>query len=248
MVDRTGAEIVKAIRDTIAYAFRERHAEGEIRIQKRWDEYRRERLEGILQPVLESAESGEFQPKARPSPDWEHMFCSTAPNSDEGISDLWSRILAGELENPGSVPKKLMRTLETLTREEAETFISICRFTALVPEMPRLMVFTEPEFREVFTPPNHLARTELEATGLIRHTQNEFIAVQGKLIVAHYYGSEASRISQSEMGDWHFTKEGVALYRVAQSSITPDEQFRSWLLDEWPLIGPGGVKEPTVVA
>ncbi len=168
---------------------------------------------------------------------------STVPNSEEGLSSLWSRILMGELESPGSVPKKLMRILETLTREEAETFMSICRFTASVVETPRLMVFTEPEFMEVFTPPNHLARTDLEAAGLIRHTQNEFTAVHGKLIVAHYYGSEAARVSQVELGDWHFTKEGSALYRVARSSIMPDEQFRSWFLNEWPLIGPGRVKD-----
>ena len=242
-MDRTGAEIVKAMRDSIAYAFRERSAEGEIRIQKRWDEYRSERLEEIVQPLLESAEAGEFQPEARPSRDWEHMFYSTVPNSEEGLSSLWSRILMGELESPGSVPKKLMRILETLTREEAETFMSICRFTASVVETPRLMVFTEPEFMEVFTPPNHLARTDLEAAGLIRHTQNEFTAVHGKLIVAHYYGSEAARVSQVELGDWHFTKEGSALYRVARSSIMPDEQFRSWFLNEWPLIGPGRVKD-----
>ena len=244
MLDRTGAEVVKALRAAVEYAYRDRRTAGAIRNQQQWDKYEQDRLREIIMPVVERAEAGAIELKGLPSPSWERMFYSTAFNSDEGLLSTWSNILAGEMESPGSVPRRLMRMLEVVTKQEADVFVSLCRFVVTLAETPRLLVFGDSEYKDVFTPPTYLERAMLAAAGLLR-SSHEHIEVGQKLLRAQYYGSEAERLSYAEMGDWHFTIEGVALYKASRHLVSPDERFRSWLLDEWPRFGPGRVKEPS---
>lgn len=46
--------------------------------------------------------------------------------SDEDLQELWGKVLAGELDAPGSIPKSVARILSELEKAQAETFLSLC--------------------------------------------------------------------------------------------------------------------------
>ena len=61
------------------------------------------------------------------NPEFRHRWISEASNvSDETLQDLWARLLAGELEFPGSVSNDTMSIARDLTKERAEEFQILC--------------------------------------------------------------------------------------------------------------------------
>ena len=61
------------------------------------------------------------------NPEFRHRWISEASNvSDETLQDLWARLLAGELEFPGSVSNDTMSIARDLTKERAEQFQILC--------------------------------------------------------------------------------------------------------------------------
>ena len=61
------------------------------------------------------------------NPEFRHRWISEASNvSDETLQDLWARLLAGELESPGSVSNDTMSIARDLTKERAEEFQTLC--------------------------------------------------------------------------------------------------------------------------
>ncbi len=61
------------------------------------------------------------------SPEFRHRWISEASNvSDETLQNLWARLLAGELESPGSVSNDTMSIARDLKRERAEEFQTLC--------------------------------------------------------------------------------------------------------------------------
>ena len=64
---------------------------------------------------------GKFRPEFR------HRWTTETSNvSDETLQDLWARLLAGELETPGSVSNDTMSIARDLTKERAEEFQILC--------------------------------------------------------------------------------------------------------------------------
>ena len=61
------------------------------------------------------------------SPEFRRRWISEASNvSDETLQDLWARLLAGELESPGSVSNDTMSIARDLKKERAEEFQTLC--------------------------------------------------------------------------------------------------------------------------
>lgn len=59
--------------------------------------------------------------------DWVLQFFDYAQDvCDEDMQKLWSRILAGEVAEPGSYSKRTLQFLRTLDKDEAEAFTKIC--------------------------------------------------------------------------------------------------------------------------
>ena len=64
------------------------------------------------------------------SPEFRHRWISEASNvSDETLQDLWARLLAGELESPGSVSNDTMSIARDLSKERAGEFQTLCSAT-----------------------------------------------------------------------------------------------------------------------
>ena len=61
------------------------------------------------------------------NPEFRRRWISEASNvSDETLQDLWARLLAGELESPGSVSNDTMSIARDLTKERAGEFQTLC--------------------------------------------------------------------------------------------------------------------------
>ena len=61
------------------------------------------------------------------NPEFRRRWISEASNvSDETLQDLWARLLAGELESPGSVSNDTMSIARDLKKERAEEFQILC--------------------------------------------------------------------------------------------------------------------------
>ena len=64
------------------------------------------------------------------NPEFRRRWISEASNvSDETLQDLWARLLAGELELPGSVSNDTMSIARDLNKERAEEFQRLCSVT-----------------------------------------------------------------------------------------------------------------------
>ena len=64
------------------------------------------------------------------NPEFRRRWISEASNvSDEPLQDLWARLLAGELESPGSVSNDTMSIARDLNKERAKEFQSLCSAT-----------------------------------------------------------------------------------------------------------------------
>ena len=60
-------------------------------------------------------------------PEFRRRWISDASNvSDETLQDLWARLLAGELESPGSVSNDTMSIAKDLKKERAGEFQTLC--------------------------------------------------------------------------------------------------------------------------
>ena len=61
------------------------------------------------------------------NPEFRRRWISEASNvSDETLQDLWARLLAGELESPGSVSNDTMSIASDLNKERAGEFQTLC--------------------------------------------------------------------------------------------------------------------------
>ena len=64
------------------------------------------------------------------NPEFRRRWISEASNvSDDTLQDLWARLLAGELESPGSVSNDTMSIARDLNKERAEEFKTLCSAT-----------------------------------------------------------------------------------------------------------------------
>ena len=77
-----------------------------------------------------------LEDKAKPEnidSDWQEAFMRHAGEvSDEEMRVLWSKILAGEANSPGSFTKRTLKVASELTKVEAELFTSLCSFDTSV--------------------------------------------------------------------------------------------------------------------
>ena len=61
------------------------------------------------------------------SPEFRRRWILEASNvSDETLQDLWARLLAGELESPGSVSNDTMSIARDLNKKRSEEFQTLC--------------------------------------------------------------------------------------------------------------------------
>ncbi|MCG2462962.1 DUF2806 domain-containing protein [Flavobacteriaceae bacterium F89] len=105
---------------------KELEAETYIRIQERLIFKETERQNNIDSIAEKTANQLENEPIISEKPvdkDWTKRFFNIAQDvSNEEMQNLWSRILTGEVVNPGSFSLRTLELLKNLSKKEAETF------------------------------------------------------------------------------------------------------------------------------
>lgn len=125
------------ILDTATSALEERAA-----ARKRFDELRRQsNLENVLRGAFDHIKDEVSQEPV--DPDWLQALLRNAEEANSAhLQDLWSRVLAGETEVPGSFSLRALETLKKMSRRDAEAFQDICRIASFFKDSCQLRVIS----------------------------------------------------------------------------------------------------------
>ena len=182
-----------------------------------------------------AAELGDRKvPEHDPDPDWTARFFNCVQDvSSEDMRKLWTKLLSGEVEEPGRTSLRTLDILRNLTKEDARIFRDICDFTIAD------SIFYPAEHQKnhrFFVYANAL---HLDSIGLINSSAKVkvFDFEQGKNTSYIRYQDHLLEISKSDAGNkveipviW-ITKPGQELYRAMEHNFHMDylEAFSEFL-------------------
>ena len=179
---------------------------------------------------------------ARPqeiSNDWYINFFDKARLvSDEQMQTLWSKILAGEANSPGSFSRRTINSLDSLDKEEANLFTTLCGFNFFVKDLVPL-VFDEMHHIYNENGINFEGLTLLDSIGLIQFRAVSRLVlglVQEKGVVKHYDQSWILTVgdvhnNNLEIGKALLTKIGQELAPICGSKPVPG--FADYVMEQW---------------
>lgn len=158
--------------------------------------------------------------------------------SDPEMQGLWSRVLSGEANSPGSYSKRTVNFLSSLDKSDAELFTKLCKFVWMI-NRATLLIYDEQN--EVYNKHgiNFNTLIHLESIGFI-----QFDCLSGfrrlkflKWISLQYYGQPTLLEFQKEtdnelqIGKALLTKIGEELVPICGSS--PEKEFYEYICDKW---------------
>lgn len=157
--------------------------------------------------------------------------------SDEEMQLLWSKILAGEANSPGTFSRKTVNLLADLDKGDAEIFTQLCRFGWIIGNVVPLVYDVQDEIYNKYGI-NFNSLSHLESLGLIQFNIAVFQRLKlPKKFQVFYYGRpvEITMPKESdnalELGKVLLTKAGQELARVSGSQ--PIEEFFYFVYDKW---------------
>lgn len=168
--------------------------------------------------------------------------------SDNEMQQLWSRVLAGEANAPGSYSRRTVNFLSALDKTEAESFSKLCGFGWMIGDVVPLVFDVQAGIYNKYGI-NFNTLSHLESIGLV-----QFDALAGfqrlgfpKNIVLFYYGkpltlnfpNEAD--NELEIGKTLLTRIGQELAPICGSQ--PVEGFWEYVKDQWKQYLPEPEKE-----
>ena len=173
--------------------------------------------------------------------DWIVQFFGFARNiSDEDIQLLWSRVLAGEANAPGSFSKRTLRILSELEKEDGDMFSNVCNFIAKV-GMDDPVVFNSSDDLYIDAGVTFESIAHLDTIGLIEERNFGFVRhIEGaQHIQVKYFGESFQLNCDSlsrdkgglKMGKIRFTEAGRQLATICQTVAVEGNLER--LREEW---------------
>lgn len=180
--------------------------------------------------------------KSRPEKvedDWiTNFFDKCRIVSDSEMQSIWSRVLSGEANSPGSYSKRTVNFLSSLDKTDASLFTNLCTFGWVIGNLAPLIYDVRAEIynrRDItFSSLEHL-----DSIGLI-----QFNSITGyrriglpKRFSVFYYGQpillELHKESENEMDIGHvlLTQVGQELAPICGSR--PDGDFLEYVLKKW---------------
>lgn len=176
--------------------------------------------------------------------DWiTNFFDKSRIISSEDVQGLWSRLLAGEANKPGSYSRRTVNLLADLDPSDAVLFGKLCGFLWMVGREPTPLVFdSEAEIYTksgiTFTSLHHL-----ETLGLVSlNDLGGFIrkGFGGRAVVS--YGARAVRLTpngdppQIGIGKVIFSQAGMELASIADGRVV--DGFFEYVLGQWKGLDP----------
>lgn len=158
--------------------------------------------------------------------------------SDEEMQNLWSAVLAGEANKPGSYSKRTLHLMASLDKKDAELFTKLCRFVWII-NGPVALVFNSQDDIYKSNDINFSALKHLDAVGLISFESLSGYKKEGydKKIHTSYGGKvitlEFSKENKNDLGIGHviFTDVGLQLARLCQGSVV--DGFEEYVMSKW---------------
>lgn len=171
--------------------------------------------------------------------DWvTNFFDKSRIVSDGEMQELWSRVLAGEANAPGTYSKRTVNFLSDLDKNDAAIFAKLCGFGWMIGNVvpmvfdPRADIYTKNGI-------DFGAISHLQSIGLI---QFEALSEYGRIelpkrISVHYYGRQLrldlpkEAGNELQIGHVILTKIGQELGPICNSK--PVEGFWEYVEDRW---------------
>lgn len=199
--------------------------------------HRQKNIEEITSKALPQLDAG-AKPDAIED-DWvTNFFDKSRIVSDTEMQDLWSRVLAGEANAPGTYSKRTVNFLSDLDKIDAELFSSLCSFGWVIGNIVPLVFDVQAEIYNK-NGINFNTISHIESIGLI-----QFNSLSGfkrlklpKQFVVHYYGKPLSlemaqeSANELELGNTLLTKTGQELAPICGSK--PVDGFFEYVQDKW---------------
>jgi len=171
--------------------------------------------------------------------DWiTNFFDKSRIVSDQDMQRLWSRVLAGEANTPGSFAKRTVNLLADLDKTDAELFTRLCGFCWMMGN-PTPLIFDPQQDLYDQRGINFGSISHLESLGLV-----QFNSIAGfqllklpRNVTLFYYGTPAALTFPAEVdnsmaiGNVLLTRAGHQLAPVAGSS--PVEGFYDYVYERW---------------
>jgi Protein of unknown function (DUF2806) len=136
----------------------------------------------------------QFLPDAKPQElkqDWMENFISHAAKAgDEDAETLWARILAGEVNKPGSYSKRTLEILSLMTQQEAELFVKAAQYA--VNNLILIIVPRDPSFFPPDSGVSYYGFMELAALGLFHEAESQFNPFNQGPTEAYYCFSDSA--------------------------------------------------------
>lgn len=190
--------------------------------------------------------------KAKPDSmenDWVvNFFDKSRIVSDNEMQDLWSRVLAGEANSPGTYSKRTVNFLSDLDKTEAGLFTKLCGFGWQIDDIVPVVFDVQAKIYNRYGI-NFGALSHLDSIGLVQfHNLANFNRLKlPKSIVLHYYGRPLhlslpkDANNELEVGNVLLTRTGQELAPICGSR--PVEGFWEYVLDHWKQYLPKPVTE-----
>lgn len=229
--DRVRAEGQIEVSDLQRRAFH-RFLEEEGRKQKN--------IEDITQKALPLLEDN-----SRPNEvedDWiTNFFDRCRLISDDEMQGLWSRVLAGEANSPGTYSKRTVNFLSDLDKNDADLFTRLCGFVWLIEDLVPL-IYDQDE--KIYNQHGIAfeALSHLDSIGLIQFQQIGFVKEKLPNLFSVSYHSRAVTLkmrdepnSSIQIGKVILTKTGQELAPICGSK--PVEGFFEYVHEKWKGMG-----------
>ncbi len=171
--------------------------------------------------------------------DWlVNFFDKSRIVSDNEMQELWSRVLAGEANTPGTYSKRTVNFLSDLDKSDAELFAKLCGFGWMIGYIVPLVFDVEAEIYNKYGI-NFNSLSHLESIGLVQFDSVASLVQRNlpKKFAVHYYGKPLKLEmpndtgNQLEIGKVLLTKIGQELGPICGSRSV--EGFRDYVMDQW---------------
>jgi hypothetical protein len=197
-------------------------------------------------PLLE-----EHAEPQRVEADWiANFFDKCRIISDDEMQRLWSKILAGEANSPGTFSRRTVNLIGDLEKSDAALFNQLCSFCWEMVGTKHALVFETENAIYTARGINYGALAHLQSLGLIQVAGVGSFSLTSlwKRIHLFYFGrvAEITNSKESdnvlEVGKVLLTKSGQELARVC--GATPAEGFFDYVYDRWAAKGLVPPREP----
>jgi hypothetical protein len=199
---------------------------------------KQENIENITEKCFESL--GENAKPENIEDDWiSNFFDKCKLISDNEMQNLWSKVLAGEANNPGRYSKRTIEFMSTMDKYDAELFNKLAIFCWNFGTLqPIILSFEDKETTDILNYSdlahlNNIGLISLETFGLSKILKNQDqlnISYCGRLVTLKFPNSESNKFS---IGHVSLTKIGDDLMNTINKELFTTFTYNSDFSEEY---------------